>query len=141
MHAERVFVDANTIVSGLLFEGNESMLLELGAFRAVELVTNHYVLSEVRRVLRRVEFGLTEKEIQNLIGYLHQAVLIADDPSEAAVRACADKLTDKKDGRVWAGYESSGASHLVTGDKELLEKVDGALRTSDSLRMILKASG
>ena len=54
----RVFLDANTIVSGILFKGNEATLLELGRVKAVELVTNYYVLEDVTRVMRREEFGL-----------------------------------------------------------------------------------
>lgn len=54
----RVFLDANTIVSGILFNGNEAALLELGLVKAVELVTNLYVLEEVTRVMRREDFGL-----------------------------------------------------------------------------------
>lgn len=47
------FVDANTLVSGLVFSGNEAILLELGRFGVCEFVTNGYVLEEVRDVLAR----------------------------------------------------------------------------------------
>lgn len=49
----KVFVDANTIVSGLLFVGNDAVLLELGRLRALRLVTNEYVFGEVREILKR----------------------------------------------------------------------------------------
>lgn len=55
----KVFVDANTIVRGLLFAGNEAVLLELGRLRALRLVTNEYAFGEVREVLKREEFRLT----------------------------------------------------------------------------------
>ena len=54
----RAFVDANTIVSGLLFAGNEAVLLELGRLRALRLLTNEYVLGEVRAALKRQELRL-----------------------------------------------------------------------------------
>ena len=136
----RVFVDASTLVSGLLFEGNESMLLELGSFGAVELVATHYVLEEVRQVLGRVEFALSRDEIRDLMGYAHQVVVVVDDPSEHAIRECARKLADKKDAPVWAGFLSSEADHLVTGDKELLRVIEGAISTSGLLGVLLKTS-
>jgi len=137
LQKKRIFVDANTMVSGLLFAGNGSVLLELGAFRAVELVTTHYILKEVGQVLKRPEFDLTAKEIQDLISYLHQTIVIVENPTDAAVRACAGKLTDKKDAPVLAGFESSKAEYLVTGDKELLKKIEGAVKTVDLLNTIL----
>jgi len=136
-----VFVDASTLISGLLFEGNESMLLELGSFGAVELVTTHYVLEEARQVLGRAEFALSREEIRDLMGYAHQVIVIVDDPSEQTVRECARKLADKKDAPVWAGFLSSEADHLVTGDRELLKVVEGAISTSGLLGVILRTSG
>ena len=53
----RLFLDANTVVSGLLFEGNESTLLEFGRLRLCELATNEYVCAEVTVVLGREQFG------------------------------------------------------------------------------------
>lgn len=137
----RVFVDASTLISGLLFEGNESTLLELGSFGAVELVATHYVLREVRQVLGREEFSLSQEEIRDLVHYVHQVVVITDDPTEQAIRECARKLADKKDAPVWAGFLSSEADRLVTGDRELLRVVEGAISTSGLLRMLLRTSG
>ena len=129
----RIFLDANTIVSGLLFEGNESQLLELGILRALELVTSQYVVEEVRRVLSRKEFGNAEDEIVDLLGYLQEAVLIVADPEEPALEKHESTLRDKKDASVCAAFEMTGARYLVTGDKELLDKVKGAIRTRDVL--------
>jgi len=134
----RVFVDASTLVSGLLFEGNESMLLELGSFGAVELVATHYVLEEVKQVLGRAEFTLSREEIRDLMRYMHQVILVVDDPSEREITACARKLADKKDAPVWAGFLNSEADHLVTGDKELLKVVEGAIGTRGLLGLLLR---
>lgn len=141
MDKKRVFADANTLISGLLFEGNESMLLELGSFGAVELAATQYVLREVREVLARAEFALSREEVRDLVGYVHQVVVIVDDPSPPTVRECARKLADKKDAPVVAGFLSSKADYLVTGDKELLREVKGAISTSALLRVLLRTSG
>lgn len=140
MDKRRVFVDANTLISGLLFEGNESMLLELGSFGAVELVMTRYVLTEVEEVLGRAEFALSREEIHDLMGYAHQILVIVDDPPGDLVRECARKLRDKKDAPVWAGFLSSRADYLVTGDRELLREVKGAIGTGELLGLLLGTS-
>lgn len=59
----KVFVDANTIVSGLLFDWNEALLLKLGALGACSLVTTRYVLDEVARALRAEDSRLGDEEV------------------------------------------------------------------------------
>jgi len=108
-------------VSGLLFEGNEAALLELGRVGAVKLQTNHYVLSEVSAVLRRREFQLTEDEIEGLTRYLHTCISVAEDPSDEDIASNLRLLKDRKDIPVALGAMSQGSDYLVTGDKELLE--------------------
>jgi len=108
-------------VSGLLFEGNEATLLELGRVGAVKLQTNHYVLSEVSAVLRRPEFQLTEDEIEGLTRYLYTCMSVTEDPSDEDILSNLHLLKDKKDIPVALGAMSSHSDYLVTGDKELLK--------------------
>jgi predicted nucleic acid-binding protein len=108
-------------VSGLLFEGNEATLLELGRVGAVKLQTNHYVLSEVSAVLRRREFQLTAEEIEDLAKYLHTCISVTEDPSDEDILSNLHLLRDRKDIPVAIGAMNSGSDYLVTGDKELLE--------------------
>ncbi len=49
----RFFVDANTVISALLYVGNEARLLEYARLGLCELVTNEHVREEVRRFLER----------------------------------------------------------------------------------------
>jgi len=115
----RAFLDSNTILSGLLFEGNESALLELGRIKAITLVTNQYVIAEVTQVLHRPEFNLTEEEIAGLLRYLNVCLTILEPPSKETIREHHDMLNDKKDIPVALGANQSKADYLVTGDKEL----------------------
>jgi len=130
-------VDANTIVSGLLFEGNESDVLELGALGAVDLVTTAYVFAEVDQVLRRAEFGLEDHEVLDLVRYAHEAIAVLPDPPEGQVRSYEGRIRDKKDAPVWAGMVATGAQYLVTGDKDPLGTVREAIRTKALLDKIL----
>jgi putative PIN family toxin of toxin-antitoxin system len=134
----RSFVDANIIVSGLLFEGNEATLLELGRAGAITLVTNDHVLAEVRAVLRRAEFSLTDPEFTGLIGYLHECLTLLRDPENDEIRSNFSLLGDKKDIPVALGATNSGSDYLVTGDEELLEKLNPiSITTSNLLKLIL----
>ncbi len=132
----RVFVDANTLVSGLILEGNESQILELGALGVIELLTSTEVFEEVGKVIRRDEFDYGRKEIKRLLGYLQRTVLILGRPDDKALKDVSQLLDDKKDAHVWAGLVCTDADFLLTGDKELLRRVDRAIRTKDLLKKI-----
>ncbi len=135
---QRAFVDANIIVSGLLFKGNEATLLELGRVGAITLVTNDYVLAEVRTVLRRAEFSLTDPEFTGLIRYLHECLTMLRDPENGEILSNFSLLRDKKDIPVALGATNCGSDYLVTGDKELLEKLNPmSITTSSLLKLIL----
>lgn len=133
----RVFVDANTIVSGLLFEGNESDVLELGALGAVDLVATAYVFAEVERVLRRPEFRLEDREVLDLVQSAHEAIAVLPDAPEEQVRFYEPRVRDRKDAPVWAGMVATRAQYLLTGDKDLLGTVPQAIRTKALLDGIL----
>jgi len=61
----KLFVDANILVSGLVFEGSESLLLDLARLGVCELVTNAYVREEVRDVLPRPRLGTARNKLQD----------------------------------------------------------------------------
>jgi putative PIN family toxin of toxin-antitoxin system len=132
----RVFVDANTLVSGLIFEGNESRILELGDIGVIELITSTEVFEEVGDVISRDEFGHKANEIKNLLGHLQRTVQILGKPDDAALKEVSQLLDDKEDAHVWAGLVCTDADFLLTGDKELLSRVERALRTKDLLKKL-----
>ncbi|MCB2172589.1 putative toxin-antitoxin system toxin component, PIN family [archaeon] len=115
----KAFLDSNTIISGLLFEGNEATLLELGRIKAIQLITNQYVIDEVKQVLTRPEFNLTTEENRGLTRYLNTCLTITEDPPKEAIEGNINMLNDKKDIPVALGAIQSKTDYLVTGDKEL----------------------
>ena len=122
----------------MLFEGNEATLLELGRIGAVRLVTNDYALTEAQAVLRRCEFSLTDEEFTGLIRYLYECLTVTEDPENDEVLSNSGLLRDKKDIPVALGAMDSGSDYLVTGDKELSEKLDAlSIITSSLLQLIL----
>jgi len=101
-------------------------------------VTNVYVLTEVQAVLRRAEFSLTDEEFTGLIRYLYECLTVTEDPENDEVLSNSGLLRDKKDIPVALGAMDSGSDYLVTGDKELSEKLDTlSITTSSLLQLIL----
>lgn len=135
---KKIFVDANTIVSGLLFEGNESLLLRLGMVRLCELVTSEYVVEEVKKTLRSNRFDLSEDDVAFLISYLHRCIRVYPPPTLEEIARNHGRLKDKKDIHVLIAFEKLGCSLLVTGDTELLSRVKRAKRTRQALQLLLK---
>ena len=118
MPKRRYFLDANVIISGLLWKGNERKLLDLGEEKSVALVTSLYVLREVEDVLREMNFD--DDKVDEFIVYLRSFIEMKDATLDD-VKRYWDTLEDKSDVPVLAAAIDSKAT-LVTGDKELLSK-------------------
>ncbi len=133
----KIFVDANTIISGLVFEGNEALLLRLGEVGACTLVTTQDVINEVYRVLRAREFRLGQEEATWLVSFTNRCVNVHESVKPKELSQYFERLRDKKDLYVLAAFEKLNCDILVTGDKELLEKVNGAKTTREALNILL----
>lgn len=137
----KLFVDTNTLVSGVLYPGNERVLLELGRLGLCELVTNDYVWSEVRDVLSRPHLALSPPEQRGALAFLAQCASIVADPSAVSVKAAKRRLNDAKDLPVLLGFEEAGCDFLVTGDRRFRSQVPQATTTKVALRKILENVG
>lgn len=134
----KIFVDANTIVSGLLFDGSEALLLRLGKTGLCTLVTTRYVIDEVTRVLHAKEFGLSEQEMAAFISYTSNCTRVRERLKRSQLRKYSSRLADKKDVSVLAGFSELDCDILVTGDKELLRKVTKARTIRQTLELLLE---
>jgi predicted nucleic acid-binding protein len=133
-----IFVDANTIVSGLLFDGNEALLLRLGKTGLCALVTTSYVIGEVTRVLHAEEFRLSKGEILTFLSYTNKCIRVSESPTRSQLRKYSSRLADKKDVHVLAGFSELDCDILVTGDTELLRKVTKAKTTRQTIELLLE---
>ncbi len=129
----KLFVDANTLVSGLLFAGNERLLLELGRFGACELMTNDYVHWEVERALARPEFALHPSEQRRLLALVDLAVTVLPDPAVPRLQEARHRLKDATDLPVLLGFEGSGCDLPVTGDREPRAATPRGVTTREAL--------
>jgi predicted nucleic acid-binding protein len=123
------------MVSGLLFEGNEALLLRLGKTGPCTLMATRYVNDEVNGVLHAEEFRLSEEEIAAFLSYTSKCIRVSLKRSQ--LRKYFSRLADKKDVHVLAGFSELDCDILVTGDKELLRKVTKARTTKQTLELLL----
>jgi len=133
----KLFVDANALVGGLVSEGNESLLLDLGRLGVCELVANEYIREEVRDVLARPQVGLSRTEQEAALAVLSRHVTILEDPPSSAVIAARGRIPDDDDLPILVGFEHSGCDYLVTGDCRLRERVARAVTTRTAIERVL----
>jgi len=133
----KLFVDANALVGGLVSEGNESLLLDLGRLGVCELVANVYIREEVRDVLARPHIGLSRTEQEAALAVVSRRVTILEDPPSSAVIAARGRIPDDDDLPILVGFEHSGCDYLVTGDCRLRERVARAVTTRTAIERVL----
>jgi len=133
----KLFVDANALVGGLVSEGNESLLLDLGRLGVCELVANEYIREEVRDVLARPHIGLSRTEQEAALAVVSRRVTILEDPPSSAVIAARGRIPDDDDLPVLVGFEHSGCDYLVSGDRRLRERVARAVTTRTAIERVL----
>jgi len=132
----RYFLDANVIISGLLWKGNERKLLDLGEEGKIALMTSVYVLKEVEDVL--IEMKFDENKVDEFLIYLRSFTEMKDASIED-VNKLWDALKDKGDVPVLAAAIKSKGT-LVTGDKELLLKGVKFLKVKNA-KQVLASKG
>ena len=112
-----VFVDTNTLVSGVFFPGLENTLLNL---YEIELVTADICVSELFRVARRKYSALgveTEKVALEETGIaLEDTRVIAKADYESKLETAKGLLGHQNDQRILAAALTEKPDYFVTGD-------------------------
>lgn len=127
----RVLLDANILVSGLVYPGgNEHRILRMAEEGKIQLILPVFVVEETERVLRDKFSGygaLLEALLPNL-GYASVPWAAIEDLLPESRRA----IRDVKDAPILASIIAEKPDYAVTGDKELREdlKKYGLNRTS-----------
>jgi putative PIN family toxin of toxin-antitoxin system len=115
MVTDRVFVDTNVLLSGLIFEGNESRLLRLAIGGEIRLVMGEVVLQEARAVLQS-KFPVYVRVLDDLLALLDYEITPRPDQESITLVAC--RIRHPVDGAVLASMISAGADYVITGDKD-----------------------
>ncbi len=110
----RVFIDTNTLVSGLLFTGNEAKLLDLALDGKIKLVISEQVVEETKRTL--VDKFRLNPAISSVVvvGWSKAAEIVEASKWEAGK---FKDLTDVKDAQILAAAIKSKVDFFVSGDK------------------------
>jgi predicted nucleic acid-binding protein len=135
----RLFVDANTLVSALAFEGNESALLAYAPLGVCELIAVEHVREEVRDTLRQPRLGLSPRERGDALRLVARHVIFLDDPGPEHLNRARGRVRDPKDLPVLVGFEQSGCDYLVTGDRDLRGVVPRIITTNRALALLRRS--
>ena len=135
----RLVLDTNTLVSGLLWRGNEFELLEKIESGHAQMLISPEMLAELHRVLHYTKInylitksGLTDEDLfQKVISMSH---LVVGPKLNIAV------CRDKEDNRILECAINSKADFVISGDEDLLilKEVKGIriLKTNEILNML-----
>ena len=128
-----VFIDANTLISGLFFEGPESVLLTVGVMGRVNLVTCSFVVEEVREVIRR-KFPSAMSKFDDMMTVVTILKTEKDGRAKKLIR-------DRKDIPVLATALKHKPDYFVTGDDDFhtpeIKKLLNVVRTQEFLKKLL----
>lgn len=112
----RVVLDANVLVSGILFkDGSEAKILQLGEQGRISVFASLEILIEFVNVISRRKFQLTTQEVLAATEYLLSFVKIREPASTATI-----PIRDPEDVKFLECARDARAHFLVTGDKDLL---------------------
>ena len=114
---QKAVLDTNILVSGILYEaGPQAKLLALARLGKFEVFLSVDIISELRSVLLRPKFNLTEREVDSAIKELLKFCKIIV-PSEKlnVVKA------DPDDNAIIEAAVAGRAQFIVSGDKHLLD--------------------
>ena len=85
----RTVIDTNIVVSGLLFGGLPLKLIKAGVSGKFAWITSPFLIEEAERVMRSEKFGLTDREIRNLLApILEVAEIVVPDEEIHAIKRC-----------------------------------------------------
>ncbi len=112
----KIVCDTNVLISGVLFRGNPREILRLAGQGRLENCISPQILQEVEEVLRRRKFGLSSPEISAILELFQQTfTLVVPDQTLNVVAA------DPDDNAVLEAALGAGATHVVSGDRHLLD--------------------
>lgn len=117
MNIPRVLIDTNILLSGLIWDGNESRLLEMSIGGEICLLIPEFVIGEARRVLE-LKFKEHVHLLDEVLGLLNYALL--QHPSEESIESVRTILRDPNDTEILASIIEYKPDYALTGDKDLL---------------------
>jgi len=114
----RIVLDTNVLISAALKpSGRQAQVMELVAFRAVEMCVSEAVLAEYREVFSRPKFSnIDPKDVSRLLNLIE---------AEATMVTPTEKLAISKhdsDNRFYECADAATADYIVTGNNKHFTK-------------------
>lgn len=118
MSRPRIVIDTNVLVSAALKpQGRQALVIQLAAFRAVEMCVSEDVLAEYREVFSRPKFaGLDQKDVSHLLAMIE---------AEATMVSPTQRLSISEhdsDNRFYECADAAAADYIVTGNTKHFKK-------------------
>jgi putative PIN family toxin of toxin-antitoxin system len=110
----RIVIDSNVWVSALVFGGKPRAIFEHVVADGLTIIVSEEIFTEVRRVLA-VKFGDFVEDFESFQAILRPYVI---NVQLGSIKIAVSR--DEDDNRVIETAIIGGASHIITGDKDLL---------------------
>ena len=117
MPLERVFIDANIVISAIICRGRERELLHLASDGKIRPVFSELVLREAHRVIE-AKFPTLVSRLRAELSLLEYELVSELEPS--LVTMAAGIVRDPGDVEILAAILASEPDFAITGDKDLL---------------------
>src|SRR3989338_5737664 len=137
----KVFVDTNILLSGIFFEGNESMILDLVE---LDFVTSEDVIDELKKVVRKKLKYLKERTFEIALAETEKAlsdiVIIPRTKYNHKLKDAEILIKHKKDIPILAAVLYSKPDYFLTGDShffiEEIKSIVNVMTARDFLERI-----
>ena len=116
---DRVVLDTSTLISGLLWDGNEATVIEKAENRTIKLFVSHHLLEELEGVLKRDKFSNKLKGKEYTVEKAVAKIALIATLIEPNIKIDVIK-EDPDDNRVLECAASAEATVIVSGDSHLL---------------------
>ncbi|MEK6792286.1 MAG: putative toxin-antitoxin system toxin component, PIN family [Nanoarchaeota archaeon] len=112
----KVVLDTNVLISATIRKGNQFRLLELGRLNQIQIIISPQILEEVKEVLNRPKFSLSQNEIEEALNEIKDITHLVE-PSEKV-----DIVKEDPDDNMIIECAIAGkADYIISGDDDLLE--------------------
>lgn len=115
MECMRIFLDANTFISGILFKGKEHTLLTKNT--TIVFITSEDVLDEIKKAVNQ-KFPESTALVEVFLSMLTLTIVKQKDYINSIDQH--SNVRDKNDRHILAAAIQAKAEYIVTGDKDLL---------------------
>ena len=107
----KVVIDTNVFISGLIFTGKPSEVLELFIKGEIEVYISPFILKELEGILRK-KFEWNEKQLQKILDKIKKkAVIVQPETKISIIKA------KKDDNRIQECGVDGRVQYIISGDK------------------------